>query len=267
MKPYIRSNSDYRKLELAKQGIVAAVADIENLEKGRDARRDTQNPRLKYEKGALCQADNVHEQWKSSGRFVWGLSSDGQKALFVGYVPQHEHGRYERTYDNLKRKAAEITDADFADAMEIESSEDIKRRLEEENAAVAATKKKDTNWMVDLQNSYASWQEECGAEPEMVKEGFEETVRAYLKEHSEIVDQTTGKITNREMGKLERNANVDPIFKQELTEICQKIKDEAKSVRENNLQNKNEEKIPGKPKPLSRDVLKKLIEKKGPNGG
>ena len=58
MKPYVQAYSNYRKLELAKQGIVNAVADIEKLENGREAKRDAENPRLKYEKGALCQADN-----------------------------------------------------------------------------------------------------------------------------------------------------------------------------------------------------------------
>ena len=36
----------------------------------------------------------------------------------------------------IKRKAAKITDRDFLDAREIESSEDIKRRQEEKTAAL-----------------------------------------------------------------------------------------------------------------------------------
>ena len=72
-----------------------------------------------------------------------------------------------------------------------------------------------------------SWQEFFSDEPELAKEGFEETVRTYLKEHPEIVDQNSGNLTNRERGKLECSITLDPKFKQEMKEICNKIKGET----------------------------------------
>lgn len=59
------------------------MADLEKLQDGRQAKQDAANPHLKYEKGALCQADG--KNWRCRGRFVWALNTDGTQALLVGY--------------------------------------------------------------------------------------------------------------------------------------------------------------------------------------
>ena len=123
-----------------KEKLISVVRDIEKLSPPMELHCRL-SPTVDLEDYWILSQSGGYNR-KSGKRFVWVLSKDRKKALFLDFVKEHEPP-HNAAYDQLREKAKNITDADFDKAQEL-SSEQLCAQFHVNNLVQADVPEKQT---------------------------------------------------------------------------------------------------------------------------
>ena len=199
MKPYVPKNQLSNLEKKSDLGLVQTLQDIEEIDIPaffpKQELSTNLSQRVHLEESALCQSGGL--TWHSRKRFVWGMNSDKDKALLMGYIEDHQ-GKNTEAYKALKGKANEVKDTDFKEEDHISSSEIVQQMVEQ--AAKKLTKKtKNISRLENLERTFRQMDPSQVSQSDL--NNFIDTVKENLQENH---------LTNSEKKKIKKLPLNDP---------------------------------------------------------